>query len=153
MIKICPITLKVANAFVTEHHRHHDSVTGCKFAIGAVDGNGTLCGVAICGRPVSRYLDNGFTLEINRCCTDGTKNACSMLYGACCRIAKNMGYERVITYTLESENGASLKASNFQFDGIAGGKQWTGVRFNDSKMPKEMKKRWVMNFIGEKNNA
>ena len=36
-----------------------------------------LCGVAICGRPVARYLDDGLTLEILRCCTDGTYNACS----------------------------------------------------------------------------
>ncbi len=145
-VKICPITLKAANAFVAKHHRHHDSVTGCKFAVSTVDDNGTMHGVAICGRPVSRHLDDGFTLEINRCCTDGTKNACSILYGACCRIAKNMGYERVITYTLASETGASLKASNFRYDGIAGGKQWTGMRRKDGKVPKEMKKRWVMNF-------
>lgn len=145
-MKICPITLKAANDFVAEHHRHHDIVTGCKFAVSAVDDNGTIHGVAICGRPVSRYLDDGYTLEINRCCTDGAKNACSLLYGACCRIAKNMGYKRCITYTLESENGASLKASNFRYDGIAGAKQWTGKRCKDSKVPKEMKKRWIMNF-------
>lgn len=146
-MKICPITLKAANDFVVKHHRHHDSVAGCKFAVSAVDDNGKIHGVAICGRPVSRHFDDGCTLEINRCCTDGAKNTCSLLYGACCRIAKNMGYKRCVTYTLESENGASLKASNFRYDGLAGGKQWTGKRRKDSsKVPKEMKKRWVMNF-------
>jgi hypothetical protein len=62
-ITVIPITLKQANEFVIEHHRHHKAVQGCKFCIGAVDGNGDLRGVAIVGRPVSRYLDNGLTAE------------------------------------------------------------------------------------------
>ena len=104
-------------------------------------------GVAICGRPVSRHLDDGLTLEINRLCTDGTKNACSILYGACARIAKNMGYKRVITYILKSENGASLKASNFICEGEAGGEMWTGKRSGrDNGVPKEKKTRWAKYF-------
>lgn len=106
-----------------------------------------MCGVAICGRPVSRYLDDGQTLEINRLCTDGTYNACSILYGACARIAKDMGYKKVITYILESENGASLKASNFVCEGEAGGEVWTGKRSGrDNGVPKEKKTRWVKCF-------
>lgn len=140
--KVIPITLKQANSFVTANHRHHSSVAGCKFALGLT--NGELIGVAICGRPVSRFLDDGLTLEVNRLCTDGTKNSCSMLYGACVRVAKAMGYKKVITYTLESENGASLKASNFKNDGIAGGVMWTGKRSGrDKGVPKELKRRWV----------
>lgn len=108
---------------------------------------GFFVGVAICGRPVSRHLDDGLTLEINRLCTDGTKNACSILYGACARIAKNMGYKRVITYILKSENGASLKASNFICEGEAGGEVWTGKRSGrDNGVPKEKKTRWVKYF-------
>lgn len=91
---------------------------------------------------MSRYLDDGKTLEINRVCTNGAKNACSMLYGACCRIAKEMGYEKVITYTLQSENAASVKASNFVCDGEAGGTHWTGVRNRGQNIPKEIKVRW-----------
>lgn len=141
--KIIPITLKQANNFVTANHRHHSKVAGCKFALGLTN-NDTLIGVAICGRPVSRFLDDGLTLEVNRLCTDGTKNACSMLYGACIRVAKAMGYKKVITYTLESENGASLKASNFIYDGIAGGAMWTGKRSGrDNGVPQEMKRRWA----------
>ena len=140
---VVPITLRVANDYVNNHHRHHGSVAGCKFAIGANDGTGKLRGVAICGRPVSRYLDDGITLEVNRVCTDGFGNACSFLYGACCRIARNMGYKKVITYTLKSEDGASLKASNFICEGEAGGKNWTGKRNRGQKIPHEMKKRWV----------
>lgn len=138
---IVPITFRYAKEFVSKHHRHNPNVVGCKFAIGLREQD-EIVGVAICGRPVSRYLDDGSTLEINRVCTNGMKNACSMLYGACCRIAKEMGYKKVITYTLESESGASVKASNFICDGEAGGKHWTGVRNRGQNIPHEMKVRW-----------
>ena len=81
-------------------------------------------GVCIVGRPVSRFLDNSWTLEVNRCCTDGSKNACSMLYGAAWRVAKGLGYKRLITYTLPEEGGASLKASNWTLIGERGGGNW-----------------------------
>ena len=142
-LEIVPITLRTANAFVTDYHRHHPAVVGCKFAIGCED-NGKLCGVAICGRPVSRYLDDGRTLEINRLCTDGTRNACSKLYGASVRIAKAMGYKKVITYILESESGSSLKASNFVCEGKAGGTHWTGKRDKGQDIPNQMKQKWVI---------
>ena len=144
-MEIRPITFKEACAFVSQYHRHHKPTVGCKFSIGVYD-NGTLVGVAICGRPVSRHLDNGLTCEINRLCTDGTYNACSMLYGACCRVAKAMGYKKIITYILQSENGASLKASNFTCEGTAGGTKWTGVRDKGQDIPAEMKTRWVRNL-------
>lgn len=83
-----------------------------------------IIGVAIIGRPVARRLDNGWTLEVNRCCTDGTYNACSMLYSAAWRITKNLGYKRLITYILNSEKGTSLKASNWKLVGEAGGGNW-----------------------------
>lgn len=141
---IKPITLKEANKYVAEHHRHHKPTTGHKFSVCCRDESGILHGVAICGRPVSRYLDDGETLEVNRVCTDGTTNACSILYGACTRIARNMGYNKIITYTLESENGSSLRASGFTFDGIAGGEVWNGKRSGrDNGVPKQKKKRWV----------
>lgn len=141
-MQIIPITFRAASEYIDQHHRHHRATVGCKFCIAVADGE-QLHGVAVCGRPVSRRLDDGRTLEINRVCTDGTRNACSMLYGACCRIGKHMGYRRVITYTLESEDGASLKASNFCYDGIAGGTHWTGARDRGQPIPAEMKKRWV----------
>lgn len=146
ILHIRPCTLKEANAFVAENHRHHKPTVGCKFAISCWDDD-KLVGVAICGRPVSRYLDNGLTLEINRLCTDGTYNACSMLYGACSRIAKDMGYEKIITYILASENGTSLRASNFKCEGEAGGEIWTGKRSNrDNGVPHEKKTRWSRSF-------
>lgn len=139
---IKPITSRQASEYVNRFHRHHKAPMGGKFSIGLCDGD-KLVGVAICGRPVSRILDDGVTCEITRVCTDGTPNACSMLYGACCRIAKEMGYEKIITYILESENGASLKASNFICEGKAGGLKWTGKRDTGAEYPHEMKTRWM----------
>ena len=141
-MEIRPITFREASDFINKYHRHHNATVGHKFSIGLYDNN-KLVGCAVCGRPVSRYLDDGLTCEINRLCTDGTKNACSMLYGACCRVAKEMGYKKIITYILESENGASLRASNFICEGKAGGTHWTGKRNKGQSIPKEMKTRWV----------
>lgn len=123
MIEIVPINFDEANEFVRLHHRHHKPVVGMKFCLAISDGE-NIRGVALVGRPVSRHLDNGWTLEVNRCCTDGVKNGCSMLYAHCWKVAKAMGYKRLITYTLPAEGGSSLKASNFTLVGEAGGKSW-----------------------------
>ena len=120
MMEIRPITLRTANDFVSAHHRHHGPTTGHKFSIGLFDGD-ELVGCAICGRPVSRNLDDGRTIEINRLCTDGSRNACSMLYSASCRAAKAMGYKKAITYILQDEPGTSLKASGFKAECLTGG--------------------------------
>lgn len=145
-MKIIPITLKTANEYVKLNHRHHKPTAGHKFSIGIADEDGMLRGVAICGRPVSRYLDDGSVLEVNRLCTDGSRNACSMLYGASARIAKEMGYKKIITYILASENGASLKASGFVCEGEAGKEMWTGQRKRDNGVPPEKKTRWSKTF-------
>ncbi len=143
MLEIRPIHLKEAKEYVKNHHRHNIPPTGGKFAVAVYEGE-RLCGVAICGRPTARMSDNGKTLEIYRNCTDGTRNACSKLYGACCKIGFTMGYERIVTYTLVSENGASLKASNFLYEGEAGGLAWTGERKRNYYITaEEMKNRWA----------
>ena len=113
--------------------------------------------MAIAGQPVARKLDDGLTIEIRRVCTDGTYNACSILYGACSRVAKAMGYKRVITYTLQSEPGTSLKASGFINMGEAGGVSWDQPsRHRDvsqmtlfgeeRKYPDEKKVRWERRY-------
>ncbi len=142
MLTLTPISLKGANLFVNLYHRHHKPSRGHKFSIGCSE-NGRLVGVAIVGRPVSRYLDNGTTIEVNRLCTDGTKNACSFLYAAAARAAKAMGYTKIITYILESESGVSLKAAGWKCAGLAGGMQWTGERCPPVPLyPQEMKYRY-----------
>jgi hypothetical protein len=120
---IVPISLDEANAFVTEYHRHHKKVPGAKFCVAVARGE-TVVGVAIVGRPIARMLDDGWTLEVNRTCTDGTKNANSMLYGACRRVCFGLGYRKLITYTLPTESGVSLTAAGWKCIGEAGGGKW-----------------------------
>lgn len=108
-LRLVHVTLDEANAFVEQHHRHHDARLGHRFSVGAAL-DGRLVGVAIVGRPVARRLDQRLIVEVNRCCTDGTKNACSFLYGAVARAAQNMGFYAALTYTLDEEGGASLRA-------------------------------------------
>ena len=123
MLEIRPITLTAANAYVAQHHRHNLPTNGHKWSIACYEGK-RLCGVAIAGQPIARKLDDGMTIEVRRVCTDGTRNACSILYGACARVAREMGYARIITYTLVTETGTSLKASGWKCDGEAGGVTW-----------------------------
>ena len=124
---IVPIDFAEANAFVEKFHRHHKPVVGCKFCVAVATDGGEIVGVAIVGRPVARMLDTGWTLEVNRLCTDGTRNACSMLYSAAWRAARALGYKRLITYTLPVEGGASLRAANWKEIGAAGGGNWDRV--------------------------
>ena len=115
-LRVVPITLKEANAFIALHHRHSRPVVGAKFQIGVCDATGTLRGVAVVGRPVSRILDDGVAAEITRVCTDGERNACSMLFAASRMAAKHMGMFPIYTYTLAEEGGASLRAAGFIVD-------------------------------------
>ena len=146
MLCLTPITLREANAFVDRHHRHHKAVTGHKFSIGCSQ-DGQLVGVAIMGRPVSRYLDDGLTLEVNRLCTTEEKNVCSMLYAAAARAAKAMGYRKIITYTLDTEPGTSLRAAGWLCAGPAGGVRWTGSRRPAADLcPPQKKLRYEKNL-------
>lgn len=123
-LTLCPVGLDEANAFVAAHHRHHRPVVGHKFSLGASLGD-AIVGVAIVGRPVSRMRDDGVTLEVTRLCTDGTRNACSFPYGAAARAAFALGYRRIGTYILVSEDGASLRASGWRLIGQRGGGSWS----------------------------
>lgn len=122
-LQITPISLREANTFVEEHHRHHGPTVGQKFSIAVSEGE-KVVGVAIVGRPVSRSLDDGWTLEVNRCCTDGTRNACSILYAAAWRAAKAMGYRKLVTYTMPTESGASLRGAGWRYVGKSSGGNW-----------------------------
>lgn len=141
-LRIVPCHLDEANAFVAQHHRHHKPVPGAKFALAVADGD-EVVGVAIVGRPVARMLDDGWTLEVIRTCTTGAKNANSMLYGACWRAAKALGYTRLGTYTLPEESGASLRAAGWRLVGEAGGGSWSRQsRPRVDKAPLQRKLRW-----------
>lgn len=141
-LEIVALTLSEANAFVARFHRHHRPVPGAKFCLGVSNGS-EICGVAIVGRPIARMVDDGVTLEVNRTCTDGTKNANSMLYGACRRATFALGYKRLITYTLPSESGASLKGAGWRCLGEAGGGSWNRrTRPRVDLHPTQKKLRW-----------
>lgn len=123
--QVVPCELADANEFVTRYHRHHPPVVGHKFSIGVVDESQVIRGVAIVGRPVARRNDDGFTLEVTRCCTDGAGNAASALYGAARRASFALGYRRLITYTLQTEPGTSLRAAGWKVVGEVKGRSWS----------------------------
>lgn len=123
-LRTIPLDLDEANAFIVQHHRHHGKVVGHKFSLGA-EIDGKVVGVAVIGRPVARYRDDGMTLEVTRLCSDGTRNACSFLYGASARACFALGYRRIGTYILSSENGASVKAAGWRMIGETPGRSWS----------------------------
>ena len=137
-----PLELKQANKFVEKYHRHHKPVHRDKFRIGCLF-EGRLVGVVQCARPVSRYLDSGDTIEVVRLCTDGTPNVCSFLYSRAARAAQAMGYKKIITYTLESEDGSSLRACGWKFEKMTDGGSWNcPSRPRNTSAPTCRKKRW-----------
>lgn len=142
MLNLQPITQKEANAFIAQHHRHHKPSVGWKYGIAVNDGE-KVVGVITVGRPVARALDNGLTLEVTRCCTDGTKNAASMLYGAAWRAAKALGYQRLVTYTLKEEPGTSLAAAGWTALYETAGGSWScKSRPRVDKAPTGQKTLW-----------
>jgi hypothetical protein len=141
-LQLQPCDLGEANQFVRKHHRHHPPVVGHKFSLAAIS-DGKIVGVAIVGRPVARLRDDGETLEITRLCTDGTKNACSFLYGAAARACFALGYRRIGTYTLPDEGGASLRATGWKLIGERGGGTWNrDARPRVDKTPLQRKLFW-----------
>lgn len=139
-----PITLHEARAFVNSHHRHHRAPQGGLFAV-AVGTAAAVCGVAIIGRPVARGNDDSWTAEVTRVCTLGDRNACSMLYAAAWRAARALGYRRLLTYTLASESGTSLRASGWRVIGETKGRSWsTPSRPRVDTHPLEDKTIWCM---------
>ena len=143
---VVPIELAEANALVAAWHRHHQAVQGHRFSIGVVDGDGVLHGAATVGRAVARLGGSPrSTLEVTRLVTDGTHNACSLLYAAAARAGRAMGYERIQTYVLDSETGVSLRAAGWEYEGEAGGGQWkhTDGKPRRTDQPTGLKGRWA----------
>lgn len=120
-----PVNIPEANEFIASYHRHNKPVVGARFCIG-LEHEGMLVGVAVVGRPIARMADNGFTAEVTRLCVfNAPKNACSMLYRACWRAWSAMGGKSLITYTLESETGSSLRGAGFRFVGKVNAEHWS----------------------------
>ncbi len=143
-LQVIPISLAEANEFVENFHRHNKPVIRHKYAIGACTDK--LVGVAIVGRPVARLLQDGFTVEVTRVCVadDAPKGTCSFLYGRCWRIWQQMGGKRMVTYTLQSESGSSLKGAGWKIMGEVEGGHWDRKKRRRDWQPiyGQMKFRW-----------
>lgn len=125
-LRIVPLTMTEANRVVMRLHRHHGEAMALSpaFAIGCITDDGRLCGAAITGRPINRHNDDGSTTEVLRLASDGTANAGSALLNGCVRVARDMGFARLITYTLEHEGGASLRGAGWDACGLAKKTEW-----------------------------
>jgi hypothetical protein len=142
MLTLQPIDFNEACKFVEVNHSHHKPPRGWKFGI-AVNNGDHIVGVIMVGRPVARMLDDGWTLEITRCATTGEKNAASMLYGAAARAVFALGYKRLVTYTLETEDGTCLVAAGYKEIAVTRGGSWSRVsRLRVDVNPTVPKKRW-----------
>ncbi len=167
MLELTPISQREAIAFINLNHRHHRAPAGGILHVAVAETErlgplfdeyqphqydqyppdenfpGQIVGVAIAGRPVARMLDDGWTLEVTRCCTDGTRNVPSKLYGALWRAARALGWRRLITYTLPQESGDSLRGAGFRCIGSAGGGSWhRRARPRVDTHPTQDKLRW-----------
>lgn len=143
-LSLVPITIADASEFVRRTHRHHGKPTGALFAA-ACAADDEIAGVAIVGRPKARMLDDGWTAEVVRLSTDGSRNACSMLYAAAWRACRALGYRRLVTYILASEPGTSLRAAGWTCVGETGGGSWNRKsRPRIDKHPTQKKLRFEM---------
>lgn len=142
-MELMHVELGDANEFVAKLHRHHKPVRGHRFSLGVLH-DFDIRGVAIVGRPVARGFNFKTTCEVLRLCTDGTKNACSFLYGASARAARSLGYSRVGTYILRSESGASLVASGWMKGHTVEGRDWNSGKRKGRRtdQPREDKVYW-----------
>ena len=141
-LSIVPITQLEAKRFIEEYHRHLKPSVGSVFQLAVANNKGEIVGVVMCGRPISTSLDDGWTIEVNRCATDGTKNACSKLYAAAWRVARNLGYKKIITYTHKTESGSSLRAAGFKVIGeVTKGNKWHSRPIIDTQ-PFQEKIKW-----------
>ena len=141
-LSLVPCSVQDAREYVRQQHRHHAPPVSGLFAVACAKGH-AICGVAIVGRPVARMLQDGWTAEVTRLATDGSKNACSLLYGACWRAARALGYRRLVTYTLATEPGTSLRAAGWREVGRVEGRSWNcASRPRVDRHPTQDKIRW-----------
>lgn len=147
-MKTIPLTLAQANELISAWHRHHKPAQGHRFSIGSLDGV-DIIGAAIIGRPVGRKTDQYLIAEVTRLVTNGHKNACSFLYAAAARIAREMGFQKIQTFILKEEPGTSLEAAGWTFEGLTDSAphKWHSREGRRSDQPNEPKQRWGK-FLG-----
>ena len=144
-LRVIPLTLKQVNEFISEHHRHHKPVQGHRFSLGVIiKETGELVGACSVGRPVARGCDPWMTAEVTRLVTNGYNNACSILYASAARACREMGFNKIQTYILETEPGTTLIASGWTHETVTAGGAWkhtSGPRRGDQ--PQCPKQRWA----------
>lgn len=144
-LELVPCHLRDAYAFIRAHHRHHSPPQGGLFAIAAARA-GEVVGVIVVGTPNARCDADTWTAQVTRLATDGTPNACSLLYGAAWRAARAMGYRRLVTFTLQSEPGGSLRAAGWSQVCQVRGRSWSRrARPRVDRHPLQDKLRWEVN--------
>lgn len=145
---VIPLTIAQSNELIRRWHRHHKPVVGHRYALGLLTEDGELHGAIVVGRPVSRELDQYLIAEVTRLVTDGTKNACSFLYSAAARVAREMGFHKIQTYILETEPGVSLLAAGWTLEGITDGGNWNHSwrKGRREDQPMSRKQRWSKSF-------
>jgi hypothetical protein len=122
-LELRPIGVREASAVVKRMHRHLPRIVGGLFACSVFQA-GELVGVGVASRPKARQSCDGFTVEITRIATDGSRNACSRLYGALLRASAAVGYRKALTFTRLDEPGTSLRASGWVEDGVTSQGSW-----------------------------
>lgn len=142
-LKLVHIELAEANLLIETLHRHHKRVQGHRFSIGCTK-NGKLIGAVVVGRPVARMTDQRNVVEVTRLVTDGSRNACSLLYAAAARAAGALAYAKIQTFILESESGVSLKAAGWKFEAWSEGGDWNRPSRNGRRVdqPWDRKQKW-----------
>jgi hypothetical protein len=148
-LHVVPITLAEANAYIERFHRHNGALPSAKLTSAVVDEEMVVHGVAVAGLPKARELMARTTLEINRVCADGERNACSLLYASMLRAGRALGYTRFVTYSLKSENGASLRAAGWTPVAEWAGGKWSEMRGTGSDGHNTGPKvRWEIHVAG-----
>lgn len=145
-----PLTLAEANQLVENWHRHHKKCLSHRFSIGVYDSQGGCHGAAIVGRPVGGGTEGISQLhiaEVSRLVTDGTPNACSLLYGACARAAKAMGFIFIQTYILGSEPGTSLRAAGWKFTRLSHPQGWSNGNRPRDEVPDEGRRKQLYRLM------
>ena len=148
-LEIRDIEQRPAFEFIDRFHRHNVAPAGWKFGGGIYNGP-DLVAVVTVGRPGSAALQAQGCIEITRVCVNPglpkgiVWNACSMAYGWACReVKKRLPQRRIITYTLLTEEGTSLKAAGFSRTFLSKGGSWDRPgRPRTDKAPTERKWRW-----------
>jgi hypothetical protein len=145
-LRVVPLNLDQANLLISLWHRHHTPVVNHRYSLGAIDDSGVAHGAVIVAQPVSQHSGPAHEVaEVTRLVTDGTRNACSILYAAAARAARHMGYTRIQTFILAAEPGTSLKASGWVSEGATGGNSW-GSRPGRNPSSLGPKERWVLHL-------